>query len=203
MLLVGLVAACSGGGDGPRPVTDEEAQRLAVARLSMYDADVVDLDLTVPVDGQTLHLVGRADMREHTGYAKVDDEALLSWTLADKAVLPWTGELPDQPPTDGWQTAAMDPSNPLDAALLTTLNLSSDRAENPLLLRQNGAQWVSSKDGVDVFTAPGPDDKPNPAIRYSVDDKGVLHRVEADTGHDEPLVIVLEPSSSTSVPALP
>ncbi|WP_051681667.1 hypothetical protein [Cellulomonas sp. HZM] len=208
-LLLGLVlAGCSGTPD-PRPVTGEEAQRLAVARLSVYEAHLVDLDLQVPVQGQTLHMSGRADMRTHAASVVVTTQdrppryALLQWDLDRSALLELpSATAPATLPTTGWQVAAIDPTDALGSALRITLNLASDRPENPVLLQQNGAQLVGTDtvDGtkVDVFTAPGADGRTDERLHYLVDAKGTLHRVDADTGADDHLVITLRPSSSTA-----
>ncbi|PJI91126.1 hypothetical protein [Luteimicrobium subarcticum] len=210
-----------------RPVTSDEADRLAVARFDVWDQQWTDVDLRVPVQGDVLHLTGRADMRDHEAFAHVtsrEGDALLQWTLTGKAVVPATGDslLPTPAPTSGWQAAAMVADDPLDAALVLTLNLASDRPENPVLLQQNGARWVGTGtvDGteVDLFTAPaggaatdGPtggtaDARDNPLVRYAVDAKGYLRQVTADTGASEPLVVTLTPSDDSTpidlVPAL-
>ena len=215
-VLVGLaalttfLAACSSD-DAPRPVTQEEAERLALARMSVYDLGIADVELSVPVEDQTLRLQGLVDTQDHAGYALVttqDDppqHALLQWTLDDKAIAATDAtSLPAAPPGDGWTAAALVPADPLDSALLVTLNLASDRPENPLLLRQNGAMWAGTDtvDGrdVDVFLGPGDDGTTDERIRYLVDDDGTLLRVEADTGADDPLVIDLAPSAATDVP---
>ena len=204
-----LLAACSSGGE--RPVTSEEAQRLALARLSVYDERFVDLDARVPVDGQTLHLQGVADLQDHAAYALVttQDEpprhALLQWTLQDKAVRETTATtLPAAPPADGWQTAALVPTDQLDSALALVLNLAADRPDNPLLLQQGGARWLGSDevDGtpVDVFLGPGADATTDERLRWFVDEDGTLLRVDADTGAEDHLVVDLRPSRASAVP---
>ncbi|MBD5784669.1 hypothetical protein IF650_00615 [Cellulosimicrobium terreum] len=214
-----VVLVSRGGETDARPVTTEEAERLAVARFGAWETQLVDLAMTVPVEDQTLHVTGRVDLRDHAGYAVVetgDDpprHALLQWTLEGKGVRETSGEEPPaELPDDGWQVAAMAPGDPLDTALRLALNLGSDRPENPVLLRQNGARWVGTTevdgpDGpqqVDVFTGPGPDGGPSDLVRYAVDDAGTLHRVDADTGQDAPLVIELSPADRDEpVPVLP
>jgi len=205
-----------------RPITSDEANRLAVARFTVWDQRWTDVDLRVPVVGDVLHLVGRADLREHEAYARVtsrEGDALLQWDLTGKAVLGVAAGVgvPTPAPTAAWRTAAMDGDDPLDAALLLTLNLASDRPENPVLLQQNGARWVGSGsvDGtaVDVFTAPAGgaeaeasasttssprSAQDNPLVRYAVDARGYLREVTADTGRSEPLVVTLAPSDDTT-----
>ncbi|MFD4959557.1 hypothetical protein [Microbacterium sp. NPDC058389] len=197
----------------PRPVSGDEAERLAVARLRAYEARVMALEARVPVADDTLQLTGRVDLRAHDATAVVETGdgrwALLQWTQHGKALVPLAGEpdgLPD-PPADGWQVTGLVPDEPLDGALTVVLSLASDRAENPLLLRQNGAQFVRADtvDGVDVdvFLAPGADERTDPRIRYWVDAEGLLRRVDADTGYDDPLVITLTPVTDAAVPVIP
>jgi hypothetical protein len=206
LALVLLLAGCTSS-TGPHPLTDDEAQRLSLARFSMYDAGFVDLAMTVPIDGQTLQLDGRADLVAHEAYAGVTTNdspprhALLQWTLTNKAIAETQDAgLPAQPPTTGWQAAAMVPGDPLDNALLLTLNLGADRPENPLLLQQSPARWLRSDtvDGtdVDVFEVPASGGS-RTVVRYWVDEDGTLHRVDADTGRPNPLVIDLHPSDDT------
>jgi len=206
-------SASASASASPRPVTADEAERLAVARLRAYEAHVMALEARVPVADDTLQLTGRVDLRTHEATAVVETGdgqwALLQWTLNGKALVPLAGE-PDglpAPPAEGWQVTGLVPDEPLDGALAVVLSLASDRAENPLLLRQNGAQFVRSDtvDGseVDVFLAPGADEHTDPRIRYWVDDEGLLRRVDADTGYDEPLVITLTPTKDAAVPVIP
>ncbi|BDZ42038.1 hypothetical protein GCM10025865_13370 [Paraoerskovia sediminicola] len=205
-----------------RPVTQAEADRLAVARFNVYDERYVDLTASIPVEGQVLELDGTADMQAHEAYAQVttgDDppqHALLQWTQAGKALVPLAEDdpavdgstLPDPPPADGWQPAALVPEDPLDAILAVILSLASDRPENAQLLLQNGAEWVGTEtyDDVeaDVFTAPGSDGTNTGAIRYSVDERGVLHHVTADVGRDDLVEISLTPAEDPAeIPLIP
>lgn len=207
--------------DAPRAVTQDEADRLAVARFNVYDQHYVDLVATVPVEGQTLRLDGTADTQAHAASARVESSdgqhALLQWTLAAKALYPVgaaddpgldPADLPDPTalPADGWTVAGLGPDDPLDAALVVILNLASDRPENAQLLRQNGAQRVGTQEidgtAVDVFTAPAATGGSDDRVRWFVDDQGVLHRVEADVGRDVPLVVDLTPSQATEVPVI-
>lgn len=108
--------------------------------------------------------------------------------------------LPVPSPADsGWSARWLDPSaSALDALLLSFTLLSNDRPDNPLLLQQAGALWLGSElgDGSDgseggtlqLFAGPpsdeplGPGDPaPTPetaAVRYLVDETGLMHRVE-------------------------
>lgn len=215
-----VLSACSADGSPhpspsstPRPVTQQEAERLAVARFNTYDEHWVDVVARVPVAGETLSLTGRADMQAHEAMAVVKTRdgrwALLQWTQAGKAVVSLPSEpvgLPD-PPADGWQVAPLSLDQPLDSALAVILDLASDRPENPLLLRQNGARWIRSEHvddtAVDVFIAPGTDEKPNELVRYAVDANGILRRVTAETGSTVPLTITLTRSKDERIPLIP
>ncbi len=213
--LVGCTAPSPAAETSPtqHPITQEESERLAIARFSVYDRQWVDIDARVPVDGDTLALRGRADMRAHAATAVVETGdgrwALLQWTPEGKAIVELPAE-PDglpQPPATGWDAAVLDLGQPLDAALAVILELASDRPENPLLLRQNGARWVGSDEvdgaAVDVFIAPGGDEKVNELVRYWVDETGLLRRLVADTGGAEPLTVTLTPSEAGVIPLVP
>ncbi|MFF2371386.1 hypothetical protein [Agromyces sp. NPDC058110] len=217
LALVALLTGCTASSPSPaptpseteRPVTQEESERLAVARFRVYEQQRVRLSATVPVDGQVLHLDGRADMRAHEATAAVDAGdgrwALLQWTLSGKAVQEVAAE-PDLDaalPDGEWTTAPLVADDPLDSALAFVLNLASDRPENPLLLRQNGALLIGGDEvdrvEVDVYVAPGQDERVNRLVTYAVDRDGLLRRVVAQTGGSEPLVVVLEPDASEAV----
>ncbi len=212
-----MLGACTAAGSAEptaRPVTQEEAERLAAARSTTYDQRWVDFEANVPSEAGALILTGRADMQSHTATAVMetaDDRwALLQWTAVGKALTALPGDpggLPDPPPSDGWQVVGLDLEQPLDTALAVILNLASDQPEDPAALRENGAEWVGTDtvDGtdVDVLIAPGTDGKANEAVRYYVDADGNLRRLTADTGGAEPLQITLSPSEGREIPIIP
>lgn len=205
-------AGCAAKPAEPRLLTMAEAERFAVVRFNNYDRRYVPFTMQLTVRGQRFFLTGRVDFRDHLGYAnfltdgKPPRNFLLQWTLRQKAALQVTGSaLPYRPPSGPWQVQAVDPERSgLDVALALLLNLADDRPENPLLLRQNGAQWVGEDhlDGVrvDRFTGPGSDNRPSDRLTYLVDDLGRLHRLIAKVAADpDPVVINLSPEPATKI----
>ena len=186
-----------------RPLTTEEAQRLAAGRFLNFDAGTrtVSVDLA---ESDQLHFEGWVDFSKHQGYGLLTepDEAgeslLLRWDLTAVAV----HDAPSSPelfpvPADGWTTGSLDPgSDPLHNVLAVLLSLGSDRPDNPTLLQQTDALWLreDSIDGtpVDVFAGPSSDtpatesSAPNPrTVLYWVDDDGRMLRVEIAASADE------------------
>jgi len=149
----------------PRALTTEEAQLLAVARFQNYDSGTREVSITVP-GSEGLDLTGWIDFVDHEGYATATDPAttsavgLLAWnltTIAARDGAPPAQTLPA--PGDGWQSGALDASSSsLHNALLVSLNLGSDRPDNPQLLQQTDARWLraDSIDGTPVIVIAGP-----------------------------------------------
>lgn len=174
----------------PRPVTEEEAERLAVMRFNNYNRQAAEVSVSYTEAETSMWLEGRVDFTEDVGYGNllVSDEtstnALVQWSGESlTAVGMTTQELPLQPPTEApWEQRSLDTSaSTLDTTLALVLETASDRPENPLLLQQNGAQWLGKEeiDGteMDVFSAPGHNNAPTDTLLYYLDDGGTLHRV--------------------------
>ncbi len=208
-------AACSGDpGDAEvtaaRPLTTDEAQRLAVMRFTNFDTGTRSVTTTV-TDGGTEHTFsGWVDFAAGLGYGLLEDSAgeatLLAWTPTGVSTHPATdGDLAPLPPPgteDGavaWHSSALEPSaSRLHALLATILQAGSDRPDNPLLVQQTDARWlgVESLHGVEVDVLSGPTadvaydpetstaagDGSDSPIRFWVDDDGVLHRMEVRLG---------------------
>lgn len=198
----------------PRALTAEEADQLAITRFNNYDRGTAPFRLQVEDGGSTYVLEGRVDFRGHVGFAAVEVNgtaapAWLQWTFKEKAVHDASAAtLPEAPPTGGWQLGVMTEKSALDVALALLLNLAADRPENPMLLRQNGAEWHGSEeiDGVelDKFTGPGSDSRPSDRITYYVDDDGRLHRVLARVPSSaQPAVITLLPGDAPDIRPIP
>ncbi len=171
--------------------------------------------VTVDVPGEVA-FEGWADFETHLGYGELinPDQSpggLVSWDLSSVAFLDQPMEnqpiegAPIPPPADGWSVGALDPStSKLAATLLVVLNLADDRAENYLLLQQDGAQWVreDSIDGSDVQVMRGPSNG-GAVLDYWVDADGLVHRVDIDFGDAAPTVILFGDADGVVVPALP
>ncbi len=193
-----LTAACSGStGDaspgespsGPRALTSEEANRLAVNRFNLYRAKTVAVTSTIATGNDVLTLDGWIDTVDHKGYGLVRPRQgggfLSVWNKAEVSAQSYTGSSAPLPvPKTGWTTMGLKASDSaVAAAQLILVNLGNDRPENPQLLLQSGAQWVRSDSvagvQVDVMTGPVTTGDTTSSLRYWVDSEGDLHRLEA------------------------
>jgi len=178
---LGLLGACAGGeGTGPRPLTQEEAERLGVVRFRNYDLGVRTLDATVPAtpDAPAVRLTGWADLATHSGVAVAAEgpasvavvTGMVAWAADDVARLgvhgapagAAPGDLPPLPvPADGWAVGPVtsDGSGLVEVVRLLQ-QLGADRPENASLLQQSDAAWLRSDDvdgtPVDVVVGPSP-----------------------------------------------
>jgi hypothetical protein len=216
----GTGGATSSTSSGPRALTADEADRLAVTRFNNYDRGVVPLSLVVPTDsGQVLTLEGRADLRKHRALASftTDDtppsHGVLAWDLRTVALLPTddavdgadAGALDDTLRLDGWQSMGARRGDALATALVIALNLAADRPENAQLLRQNGAQWLGETDldGTAVTLMSAAPEGETQAVTYYVDPRGNLLRADVDTGLDQPATIRFLSGDAAAVPSVP
>lgn len=208
--LTAAAAACSDEpGDAARPLTTDEAQRLAVMRFRNFDAGTRSVTATV-TDGGTEHSIsGWVDFTADLGYGLLEigagDTTLLAWTPTGVATHPATGGRAPLPPpgTDddavAWYGSDLTPeASRLHALLATILMAGSDRPDNPLLVQQTDARWLRVENlhgvEVDVLSGPTADVVYDPAtssgagdgsdspIRYWVDAEGLLHRMEVRLG---------------------
>jgi hypothetical protein len=200
-----------------RPVTTAEADRLAAIRYKDYNRGVIPVTLALHVGDQDLAISGDVDMRRQIGYATFQatgaesSAGLIQWTMNAVALLPnGASTMSVPPPQAGWTTRVLDPSaSRLDAALALVVNLSADRPENPLLLRQNGAEFLRTETlrghRVDVFRGPSarsatPASGTPSRLTYFVDYSAVLHRVVVDlAGGGGPLTIDLLDGHGTEI----
>lgn len=212
LVVIMSAGACSQEPEGPRELTSEEAERLAVIRFNNYDRHYVPFEMQLTSDGVTAFIKGRIDFQDHLAYAasvtsgEQPGYALLQWTLQELAVVETqSDQLPEPAPEGDWTVRPIDPkASGIDTALTMLPNLAGDRPENPLLLRQNGAQWIGKDtiDGVEVdkMTGPGADNKPSDQITYFVDAKGRLLRVLVKMASSpDPLLINLSPDEAEPV----
>ncbi|WP_409179856.1 hypothetical protein F9C11_25380 [Amycolatopsis sp. VS8301801F10] len=211
--------AASGSADsGPRPVTADEASRLALARFGNYRKQGRAVTISVPGAAGELVITGSADYRAKAGYGVLKGKGrndsgngLIRWTAGRIELRPLTA-VPDfppaNPPADGWFGRPLNPAaGALDRALAILLGLGSDRPDNAQLLPQNGAEWVAADQvnghAVDVFTGPDSRDRPGSAekVRYWLDAEGVMYRVQAAIpGETDPVVISFDTHEFIAVP---
>jgi hypothetical protein len=232
LAVVCAIAAALGAGcaeppaaPSPRPLTEAEAEALAVARFGNYRAGGLHITATVSSAAGPLRLAGDLDTRAHVGYAAVAyadatsgtgqgtvrrGVAVLRWDPA--TVDTWLGvgdghappsTLPAEPPQ---RRALRAGEATLDTVLLLLIGLSSDRPENPLLLRQSDARWLRADtlDGTPVDVLRGPSATPERAqlggsLRYWLDPAGRLLRVEAEPP-DATATVDLDPDRYVPVP---
>ena len=152
-----------------RPLTEDEADRLAVTRFRNYQVTGVSFSTTVPSAQGPLPIAGYVDFRRHLGYAATE---LVNGATTETGVLQWNpttaltwlgvgaGKIPPTTvPTGSGSPRTLSASgSSLDTVLLLLLDLGSDRPDNAQLLRQSDARWLASATvrgtPVDVFQGP-------------------------------------------------
>lgn len=205
ILLTLLLAACGSTPD-PRPLSVEEAERLALIRFSNYTTGVSEFTASVPSPGGKLLLNGRVDFVNHFGYAgmrtdgRTDETStgLVQWNLGRMAYgMSNATKAVDPVPQIDWQVRELqERGSELDGALRLLVNLGADRPENSQLLLQSTARWLrSDKIGdtpVDVLEGPkqtGKSTNEDARLRYWVDADGKLRRLEARLGSQEEFAV--------------
>ncbi|WP_063735315.1 hypothetical protein [Streptomyces sp. RTd22] len=201
--------ATGGGSDpsGPRALTSDEVNRLAMTRFRNYEAHGRAVTITVPGTAGGLIVTGSVDYRRKLGYGVVhgtgrdtSSDGLIEWTATSVAVHPMAdapAHPPASPPRSGWYGRPLQSSgSALDSSLAIALGLGSDRPDNAQLMPQNGAAWWGRDqvDGhrVDIMTGPSSRDRSGTAnrVRYWVGSGGTMYRVRVSVGSvSRPVVI--------------
>ncbi|MGW5054571.1 hypothetical protein [Actinokineospora sp. NPDC004072] len=214
-----LIATAEPQVSGPRALTADEANRLAITRFRNFEAGGRAVSITVPTTAGGLAIRGSVDFRAGLGYGVVrgigrdaSSNGLIQWTSNYVFVHPLDdipAEAPHAPPATGWhQRPLQKAGSTLDSALLIALSLGSDRPDNAALLPQNGAEWVGrdqiGDQEVDIMSGPAARGRPGTAgnVRYWVDANGAMHRVQADVA-SEPQPVVIEFDTQAYVPVQP
>lgn len=204
---------------GPRPLTADEANLLAVTRFRNYEAGGRAVTITVPTTSGGLVVTGSVDYRAKIGYGVVrgagrgtSSDGLIQWnttTVFLHPVVDAPAEVPATPPASDWHRRPLRTAgSSLDSALLIALDLGSDRPDNAELLPQNGAAWVGRDEiggrRVDIMSGPAARAKPDTAgnVRYWLDPDGTMHRVQADVA-SEPQSVVIDFDARPYVPVRP
>ncbi|MFE2728197.1 hypothetical protein [Kitasatospora sp. NPDC059327] len=185
---------------GERAVTVDEASRLALSRLTLFQASPVAVTLTAAEGGGVeVRVEGVVDYRTRRGAGRYQvtgangplDRGLVVWDAGGLGLAPepagadgpaW--QQAERVPRQGWSPRTYT-ADPLDAGLQLIVQLGADRPDNPLLLAQSGARRLGRDrlDGHDYdrFSGPraqgaAPDGERSP-LTYWVDDDGALGRV--------------------------
>lgn len=218
-MAVFLVADGGSGPSGPRALTSDEANRLAITRFRNYEAHGRAVTITVPGTAGGLIFTGSVDYRGKLGYGVVhgtgrdtSSDGLIGWTATSVFVHPMAhapAHAPASPPRSAWYSRPLLSSgSSLDSSLTIALRLGSDRPDNAELLPQNGAAWWGRDqvDGhrVDVMTGPSSRHRSGTAgnARYWIGSDGAMYRVRVSMG-SEPQPVVIDFDTQKYVPVKP
>ncbi|ADI08593.1 hypothetical protein SBI_05473 [Streptomyces bingchenggensis BCW-1] len=224
-----LVAGSGSAPTGPKELTSDQANRLAVTRFLNYQAGGRAVTIDVPGTAGGLTITGSIDFRGKIGYGVVhgtgrdsSSDGLIEWTATTVFVHPMTdppAKAPARPPGSGWYNRPLQKyGSSLDSSLAIALKLGSDRPDNAELLPQNGAAWVGEDrlDGhqVDIMTGPsaarttgarttsgtaGAD-----AVRYWIGSDGTMYRVRVGVASaSQPVVIDFDTQKYVPVRPVP
>ncbi|MEU3989534.1 hypothetical protein AB0F24_14330 [Streptomyces platensis] len=216
-----LIAGGGSGSSGPRTLTPDEANRLAITRFRNYEAHGRAVTITVPGTAGGLIVTGSVDYHGKLGYGVVhgtgrdtSSDGLIEWTATSVLVHPMANapaHAPASPPRSAWYSRPLLSSgSALDSSLAIALKLGSDRPDNAELLPQNGAAWWGRDqvDGrrVDVMTGPSSPDRSGTAgnVRYWVGSDGTMYRVRVSVGSEsQPVVIDFDTQKYVPVKPVP
>jgi hypothetical protein len=164
--LTGGLVSCSppASGGAARPLSAEEAQRLASMRLANYRDGRVGLRATLGSSGAETFLGGWVDWKRALVYVAVSGPgaraqrgllqakpgvlAMRPQSAAPGGALPTTatGLPPPHPPADGWRvrrfTTATTTPGPLDSLIALLFAVARDRADTAESLERSAARWL-------------------------------------------------------------
>ncbi|MFG3295348.1 hypothetical protein ACGF3G_41945 [Streptomyces sp. NPDC048179] len=204
------------GGDAPRPLSADEARRMALTRFRAYRDSPAEVTVRAPLPGGTA--VVRAVVDEHrrraVGWFDTGD-------AAERGLLAWdgTGLSIARPRIDGtagplakpaslaeavrdaarvspaaWIRRPYGPAS-LDTALRLTLSLAAAHPDSARLLARSAPRHLR-EDRIngriyDVFSGPPPTTQPSgpSPLTYWIDRTGHLRRVRADLDDDRTIVV--------------
>lgn len=213
-----------GGGSapsGPKTLTSDQANLLAVTRFRNYQAGGRAVTIDVPNTAGGLTVTGSIDYRGKIGYGVVrgtgrdtSSDGLIQWTATAVFVHPMANtpaKAPARPPESGWYRRPLQNyGSSLDSSLAIALKLGSDRPENAELLPQNGAAWVGQDrlDGhqVDIMTGPSARTRSGTpgAVRYWIGSDGTMYRVRVGVASaSRPVVIDFDTQKYVPVRPVP
>ena len=149
---LGALSGCAAHSE-PRPITEDEADRLSEVLYVAFQAGGASFNLTsLATDGSTLTMTGDIDFANHAGLASLastgSDAKVTQVAWLDNTVLEYIPALLELAEVQGvggftWVARPVDAATyPVDAQLAILRALASDVRENPQLLRQNGVTWL-------------------------------------------------------------
>lgn len=200
--------------DNPRPLTSEEAELLATARFQLFRRGTVPVRMELPGNPSTT-IVGELALDQGLGYGTLTPEVvegepsgprLIGWSTTGIATAGLgAGDAVPAANTAEWSARPLTTTARQDIFLGLALNLSTDRPENPLLLRQGTARYLRADqiDGIDasVFSGARPAGDANESrTRFWIDDAGNLLRFEADLGDAQGRLARITVLSKATVP---
>ena len=160
--LVGGLAGCATTSE-PRPITEEEADRLSEVLYVAFQAGGASFGLnSLEANGATITMTGEIDFANHAGRAILQstgsDAKVTQIAWLDNTILEYIPDLltlaeQADVPSFHWVARPVDTATyTIDAKLAILRALSSDVRENPQLLQQNGVTWLrdDTLNGVDV-----------------------------------------------------
>jgi hypothetical protein len=229
-LLVGITA-CSPAMEKPRQLNTAESELLSAARFHNFDEGTRRIEIKITESESTINVTGYYDFEAHAGLAEVstdessspaDGTDYLWWTptavgevvVADPAP-DWDAGVPEIDSAWSWQFFELDSTQ---SALLTGLALVSasgfDRPDNPQLLAQSDALWLSETSAgvwfqlpsTDDLTKTNPEPTSNPALpRMLVSESGVIERITQAPSPTTKVSISFgdSPDSAVPVPSTP
>ncbi|MFF8812398.1 hypothetical protein [Streptomyces pactum] len=214
-----LIGDDGSGSDGPRPLTADEASRLAMTRFRNYQAQGRAVTITVPGTAGELTVTASVDYRRKVGYGVVhgtgrarSSDGLIRWTPTSVRVRPMAdapAHAPASPPGPGWhERPLLSSGSAMDTSLSIALGLGGDRPDNAELLAQNGAAWWGRErvDGrrLDVMAGPSSPDRSGTAgnVRYWIDSEGTMYRVRVSV-ESQPEPVVIDFGTHPYVPVKP
>lgn len=218
---VGVIASSGSHPTGPRALTSDEANRLAIMRFRNYQAGGRAVTITVPNAAGELVITGSIDFRAKLGYGVVrgtgrdtSSDGLIEWTTSTVLVRPAANApalAPATPPTSGWYSRPLQTTgSSLDSSLAIVLGLGSDRPDNAELLPQDGAVWIANAEvrgrRVAVMTGPNAGAQAGTAgsVRYWIGADGTMYRVSASLASEsQPVVIAFDTQKYVPVRPVP
>lgn len=150
-IALAIVPACSD--NGPHTVTDFEADRLAEALYSNWDAGGATFDSNAaPAAGENVRVQGQVDFTDQVGYGLVtavgEDAPVTGVIFTPTTILENIPALVDASASFGgppftWVGRSMDSSAyQLDGLLGVVFGLATEQRGNPELISQPGARWL-------------------------------------------------------------